>query len=82
MAVARYIMIVYTIRLSANFQSKTHLFKEALSWSPKKPQLMTQFYLARRVSVTSKQELQTSGISSRAVNIWEFNKKPELSLKV
>jgi len=35
-------------------------------------QIVTLFYLARLASVTSKQELQTSGISSKAANVWEL----------
>jgi len=38
-----------------------------------KPQIMTLFYLARRISVTQKYELQTSEISSKAIN-HPFNK--------
>jgi len=37
-----------------------------------KLQIMTLFYLARIVSVTLKQELQTSGLSSKAANVWEL----------
>ena len=45
-------------RPPAAFQNRILLFKEALLWSLTKPQVMTLFYLARLVSVTSKQELQ------------------------
>ena len=44
-------------RLSADFKSRTLLFKEALPWSLRKPQMMTLFYVARLAVVTSKQEL-------------------------
>jgi len=54
--------------LSADFQSRALLFIEALTRSFKKPQIMTLFYLARAVSVTSKQKLQTSGNSLRNQN--------------
>ena len=41
---------------------------------------MTLFYSARLVSVTSKQKLQTSEISSRATHVWEITQKLELKL--
>jgi len=49
--------------LSADFQNRALLYKEALPWSSMKSQILTLFCLARIVSVTSKQELQTFGNS-------------------
>ena len=54
--------------LSADFQSRVLLFTNVLSWSLTKPQIITLFYLARPISVTHKQQLQISGISSKAIN--------------
>ena len=39
-----------------------------MPWSLTKPQLTSLFYLAGLVSVTKKQELQASGISTKASN--------------
>jgi len=47
--------------LTSDFQSGTLIFKKALPWPLMKPQIMTVFYLARLVSVISKEEVQTSG---------------------
>jgi len=55
-------------RLSAYFQSRALLYKEALPWSLTKPQIVPLFYLTRLVSVTSKQEVQTFGNSLRNQN--------------
>jgi len=49
------------------------LTKEALPRSLTRPQIMTSFYLARLVIATSKQELQTPGFTSKAIN-YPFNK--------
>ena len=49
-------------RPCADFPSRL-LHHEALAWSLTKPQI----YLARLVSVIQKQELQSSGISSKAI---------------
>jgi len=65
--------------LIADFQSGAVRFKVALPWSSTKPQIFTLFYLARLVSVTSKQKLQTSGISSRTANAWKLPQKSELN---
>jgi len=55
--------------LSAGFPSKALLFKEALPWSLTKPETMTLFYLETHASVTYKQDLQTSEISSKAIHL-------------
>ena len=49
------------------------LTKEALPRSLTRPQIMTSFYLARLVIATSKQEWQTPGFTSKAIN-YPFNK--------
>jgi len=51
-ATARYITIVYTIGSLQIFKAWAILSKEALSWSLRKPKMMTLFYLARLVSDT------------------------------
>jgi len=61
-------------RLSADFQSRAVLIKEALPWSLTKPQIVTLFYLTRFVSVTSKQDLSASlrnKICQRLETHWE-----------
>jgi len=80
-ALTRYITIIYTCnKLPADFKSGPARFKEALPWYLTKPQIVTVFFLARLVSVTSKQELQPSGISSKAVNVWKQSQKSEPNL--
>jgi len=82
----KHIRIIYTIghRASVDFQSRAVIFKEtlpwslpkeALSWSLTKPHIVTLLYLARFVSVVSKQELHTSGISSRVASVCESTQK-------
>jgi len=56
------------ITLSAEFQGRALLCKQALPASLTKPQIVTLFYLARLVSVILKQELQTFGNSLRNQN--------------
>ena len=67
-------------RFSADFPRRVLLFEEALLWSVTKPQIMTLFYLTRLVSVSSKQELQTSEISFKANSYLTLSIKPCLSL--
>jgi len=84
--IIKHIRIIYTTghRVSVDFQSRAVILKEvlpwslpkeALSWSLTKPQIVTLFYVARFVSVVLKQELQTSGISSRVASVCESTQK-------
>jgi len=61
-------------RFSADFPRRVLLFEEALLWSVTKPQIMTLFYLTRLVSVSSKQELQTSDLVQSEQLPYPFNK--------
>jgi len=67
-------------RLFAYFQSRALLFEKALPWSLTKPQIITLFYRARLASVTSKQELHISVISSKAANVYTGT-HPEIRTK-
>jgi len=55
-------------RLSSDFPSRVPLFNEALARSITKSQIMTLCCPTRLISVSLKQKLQTSEISSKAIN--------------
>ena len=64
----RYIMIIFTIGYLQIFKTEYFSQRSIAITTKTKPQIMILFYLARLVSVTQKQELQTSEISSKAIN--------------
>jgi len=70
--IARYVQVTYTIGYLQIFQTG-HLFLRKDAWSLKKLQTIASFYLTKLVTVTSKQQQQTSGISSKAIK-HPFNK--------
>ena len=66
-AIAKYIMIISFIGYLQIFKTG-YFFTKVLPLRLTKPQITILFYLARLVSVTQKQELQTSEVSSEAIN--------------